>query len=124
MKSLSKSFGENIRLARQMKSLTQENVAEVLEMSHSGYAKIERGETDISLSRIEEIAKALDVAPEQLITEGKSLIFNIKTNQRSPLGNSGGNVHYENDIQELNALLKKSLELLSLLIEDVRSNRK
>lgn len=40
-------------------NLSQQLVAEALELSLSGYGKIERNETDISVSKLEKIAKVL-----------------------------------------------------------------
>ncbi|MFM7430947.1 MAG: helix-turn-helix domain-containing protein [Flammeovirgaceae bacterium] len=116
-----KNFGENIRIVRQAKGYSQENVAELLEMSPSGYAKIERGESDSSVSRIEEIAKVFEVEPAQLISmTDKSFIFNIKKNHSSPIGNiQGGTFHFQNDSEELSTLLKKTLESLTQLVESV-----
>ncbi len=121
MQALMKSFGDNIRIVRQAKGYTQENVAELLGMSASGYAKIERGESDITVSRIEEIAKVFEVVPEQLVSKAdKSFIFNIKKNHSSPVGNiQGGTFHFQNDSEELTSLLQKTLESLTQLVETV-----
>lgn len=44
---------------REMKELSQENMAESLGMSLAGYSKIERGVTAISLSHLLQIANEL-----------------------------------------------------------------
>jgi transcriptional regulator with XRE-family HTH domain len=122
MQPLMKNFGDNIRLVRQAKGYSQENVAELLGMSPSGYAKIERGESDIAVSRIEEIAKIFEVEPAQLVLmNDKSLIFNIKSkHSSSPIGNvQGGTFHFQKDNEELTLLLKKTLESLTQLVEVV-----
>ena len=54
----------NIRKIRELKNLTREYVAEELNMSMSGYGKIERGEVDLTVSKLIEIAKVLDVSTE------------------------------------------------------------
>ncbi|MGI9212021.1 MAG: helix-turn-helix domain-containing protein [Methylococcaceae bacterium] len=51
----------NIRLLRQARGWSQEEMATRLEMSTNGYGSIERGETDISLSRIKQIACVLNL---------------------------------------------------------------
>jgi transcriptional regulator with XRE-family HTH domain len=85
MQPLMKNFGDNIRLVRQAKGYSQENVAKLLDMSPSGYAKIERGESDIAVSRIEEIAKVFEVEPAQLVSVAeRPLIFNIKKKSIQP----------------------------------------
>ncbi len=50
------SVHDKIRTIRREKGLTQEELAEKLEMSVNGYGDIERGLCDIKLSRLEQIA--------------------------------------------------------------------
>ena len=53
---------KNIKKIRELKSLTREFVAEELKMSTSGYGKIERGEVDLTVSKLIEISKILNVS--------------------------------------------------------------
>ena len=57
---------EKIRLVRQAKGLTQEEVANKLEMSVNGYGDIERGETDVNLSRLEQLANLFEIKLSEL----------------------------------------------------------
>ena len=78
---------EKIRFVRQAKGLTQEDVAEKLNMSVNGYGDIERGETDVNLSRLEQIAKLFEMTLVQLFgLDGKN-IFNA----------SNGTLHSQNN---------------------------
>lgn len=54
-------INEKIRFIRELKSWSQEEMAEKLNMSVGGYANIERGETDIQFSRLEQIAEILGI---------------------------------------------------------------
>lgn len=56
-----KKIGERIRILRQAKQFTQENLADELGMSKSAYSKIERGDTDANISRLLRIAEILEV---------------------------------------------------------------
>lgn len=67
MKTLRHTFSARLRGIRAQRALTQESLAERLGMSHAGYAKIERGETDVSLSQVEQIAQALGVGVPALL---------------------------------------------------------
>jgi transcriptional regulator with XRE-family HTH domain len=49
-----------IRNCRMMRKMTQKEMADVLDMSPSGYSKIERDETDITLNRLNQIAEILE----------------------------------------------------------------
>lgn len=52
---------EKIKLLRQMWGWSQEEMAHKMEMSTNGYGSIERGETDLSLSRMQQIARVLNI---------------------------------------------------------------
>lgn len=56
-----KKIGERIRRIRAGKGLSQANIAEDLGITSGAYAKIERGETDASSSRLMKIAEVLEV---------------------------------------------------------------
>ncbi len=58
---------DNIRLMRERQHLTQEEMADKLAMSPSGYAKIERGETKLYHEKLEKIADVLGVTVNQLL---------------------------------------------------------
>ncbi|WP_066111872.1 helix-turn-helix domain-containing protein [Gallibacterium salpingitidis] len=58
---LNNKFSCKIAELRKHKGLTQEQMAEKLEMSVPGYAKIERGVSSINLKRLEQIAQILAV---------------------------------------------------------------
>lgn len=52
-----KTVGEKIRFYREQKGLSQEDVADALDITVLAYSNIERNKTDISLSRLTQIAK-------------------------------------------------------------------
>lgn len=55
------NIGGNIRKLRELKDIPVKQAAAVLNMSVSGYSRIERNETDLTISRIQEIAEVLNV---------------------------------------------------------------
>lgn len=66
---------EKIRQLRLQKDLSQENMADMLGLSTTAYGDMERGRTELSFSRLENIAKLLDVSlPELLGFESKTLL--------------------------------------------------
>jgi len=65
--TISRKLGNKIRHLRSLKNYSQENMAELLEMSPSGYARIEQGKTDVQVSRLEKIAKILEIPLEELM---------------------------------------------------------
>jgi len=58
---------EKIKAFRKSKGWSQEEMAEKLKMSTSGYANIEQGKTDIQQSRLRQISKVLGIKLSELI---------------------------------------------------------
>ena len=58
-KELLKSIGKNIRNMRKNKKLSQEKLAEKIEMSRNALGSIERGETNIPILTLNKIYSAL-----------------------------------------------------------------
>ena len=76
---------KNIKKIRELKNLTRDYVADELKMSTSGYGKIERGEVDLTVSKLEKIAEVLDVSIEFIFRFDVSLFFESRTNRRKDL---------------------------------------
>jgi XRE family transcriptional regulator, regulator of sulfur utilization len=60
---------ERIRLKRVAMGLSQENMADLLNLSTTAYGDIERGKTDLTLSRLVQISEVLNLTPADLLTE-------------------------------------------------------
>ncbi|MCU0433166.1 MAG: helix-turn-helix domain-containing protein [Bacteroidia bacterium] len=74
-------IGQKIKKLRELKNLTQDFMAAQLEMSQSAYSKIETGESDVTFKKLELIASALDVKPEDIVTFNERMVFNVQHNQ-------------------------------------------
>ncbi|MGA0558920.1 helix-turn-helix domain-containing protein [Larkinella sp. VNQ87] len=61
--------GSQIRLLRQQKGYSQENMADMLGLSTTAYGDIERGKTDLTISRLNQIATALGTTAAQILSE-------------------------------------------------------
>jgi transcriptional regulator with XRE-family HTH domain len=75
------SIGQKIKKVREFKNLTQEHLAEKLGMSVAGYGKIEREDTDVPFSRLEQIAATLNMKTEELVGFDENTVFNFMNNQ-------------------------------------------
>ncbi|MCE7041253.1 helix-turn-helix domain-containing protein [Dyadobacter sp. CY312] len=64
---LASNLSERIRQIRLQKGLSQENMADMLGLSTTAYGDVERGRTELSFSRLENIAKLLDVPLPELL---------------------------------------------------------
>lgn len=60
---------KKIRFLRLNKSWSQETMAEKLDMSPNGYGSIERGETNVQLSRVLQIAQLFDISIVELFQD-------------------------------------------------------
>lgn len=62
-----KKFGKNVKIERVKKDLTQEQLAEIMGVSQNYVASIERGKENMSLGKILELSKSLNVDIETLL---------------------------------------------------------
>ena len=109
------SVNEKIRKIREAKDWSQEQMAEKLNMSLNGYAKIERGESKIYLDKLEQIAQVFDIDVIELMqSDGKNICFQIE----SPLGSvyqGGGETQLSIEIERLKLALSNASEKEELL---------
>ncbi|GAA4403439.1 hypothetical protein GCM10023187_19500 [Nibrella viscosa] len=68
-KTTHRSPGERIRRLRLQRGYSQENMADLLSLSTTAYGDIERGKTELTLSRLEQIADVLNLSVTELLTE-------------------------------------------------------
>ena len=78
--TIEKIIGNKIRSLRTLKELSQENVAEMLGISITAYSKIERGETDVQLSRLNQIAEVFKVSIEEILNFGDKIAQSFNGN--------------------------------------------
>jgi transcriptional regulator with XRE-family HTH domain len=71
---------ENIKRLRELKNLTRDEVAEKLEMSLSGYSKLERGDVELTITKLYKISEILQVDVSQILNFDASQIFNVRDN--------------------------------------------
>lgn len=75
------SVGKKIKQLRELRNFTQSYMAEQLNLSLNGYGKIERDETDITLQRINQIAKVLDTSLATILNFDSNQVFNQYNNK-------------------------------------------
>lgn len=72
---------EKIRVMREINQWSQEDMAEKLEMSPTGYAKIEHGKTNLTIDKLKQIAQIFNIDMIELISaQDKSFFFSIGSN--------------------------------------------
>lgn len=94
---IKKRAGQQLQLLRLEKNLTQEQMSEKLNLSTSAYCKIEYGETDLTLTRLDKIAKILNMSTLDLFSR---IDKSIKSHSHND--NDGKNdARNYNDLREL-----------------------
>lgn len=114
-----KEISSNIKKFRELKSLTREHLASELDMSVSGYSKIERGEIDLTVSKLQKIADILDVSVSEILNFDATNIFNISNNKEvQNIGNEINNTSNSNN--NVDDYTKKYILMLESEIERLK----
>lgn len=106
-------IGDRIKKLRELRNFTQEYMAIQLEMKQAGYSRIERNEVDIPFSRVEQIAKILNISLLDLIGFDENKIF----------GNAFGSLdtHTNERIQEIKTMYEARIADLQAEIAYLRN---
>lgn len=118
-------IGNNIKNIRELKNLTQEFVAEKLDISQSAYSRLEKGEIKISKEKLVQIADVLEVKPEDIKEFDSQKYFNSVGNIEGDNSGSNNNSYndsiiIESDTEEID-LIKKLYEDKITLLEKLLS---
>lgn len=106
----------NIKKFRELKNITREQIADELELSASGYSKIERGEIELSVTRLIQIANILDVEVSKIMNFDITTVFNISNNT-----GMNGQVKVDHYTQNKDEYLEKYVKLLEKENEDLKN---
>jgi len=112
------NIGEKIKELRQRKGYTQENMAEMLNMSITNYAYIEQGKVNPNIPKLEEIAQKLEANLFELLSLNEKNVYYIHNDKQQ-----GGEFKNENGyiihnslpenyqlISQENAFLKEKIQ--------------
>lgn len=112
--------GEKIKTVREIKKLSQEDMAHKLGLTVSTYARLERGESRMYLQVLEEIAQILEMNVTDLLSVGeKNFVLIVGEN-----GTATENCHTINnslDTETITALLKAKDEVIEQQKEHITS---
>jgi transcriptional regulator with XRE-family HTH domain len=99
--------GQKLRMIRGLYRLSQESLSRDLKMSQPGYAKLERGETDIPFSRLKQIAEYYKLSVVDLLTFGED--------RQAAYGNRLELELYRKEVEYLKQRLDDKDEIINLL---------
>ncbi|MDM8564878.1 helix-turn-helix transcriptional regulator [Candidatus Halobeggiatoa sp. HSG11] len=120
---------EQIKFMRTLKGWSREEMAGRIGLSANGYAKIERGETNLQVLRLEKIAEAFEIELKDLFNFNESMVFNNHNDnhQNSYVSNQNNYIDSAKDlIKELESSRQlieqqsKEIEYLKQQISDLR----
>ena len=113
------TISQKIKNIRELKNLTQDYMAEQLGITQAGYSKIETGQTDITYSKMEEIAKILEVSVEGLVRFDEQRYFNSFNNVE---GSNNGAIIINADFNDIKKLYEDKIRLLEDKIKLLSQN--
>ena len=98
-------YGEKIRLIREMRGFSQENVAAKLGIAQNSYSRIETNQSKLEAGMLTRIAEALEVSPMDILSNQPAII-NFQSNK----GTQQSFGYVENVIAGQKELYEKMLE--------------
>ncbi len=98
----------NLKLIREMRNLTQEFMAQELNVSQAQYSRMENNPTDLPLSKAQKIAEILEVSLTDLLNFDDKNIFN---NCKVDVVNNYANINYTIS-PEIKKLYEDTIKLL------------
>lgn len=108
-------IGTKIKNIRELKNLTQEYVAEKLDISQAAYSKLENGETKVSDEKLVQIAEVLEVKPEDIKAFDSQKYFNSFNNVT---GDKNGSFIIEiEDTELIKKLYEDKIALMEKLLD-------
>ncbi|WP_396156924.1 helix-turn-helix domain-containing protein [Flavobacterium sp.] len=110
-----KKVSENIKKFRELKGITRDDIAGELEMSVSGFSKIERGEIDLTLSKLDKIANIIGVSVSQILNFDATNIFNVSNNKTVNSIGTDNNITNQNEGNYTEKYIQKLEEEIELL---------
>ena len=78
-------LGKKIKNLRKERGVTQQQIADLINMHRSNYSKIENGQRDISVNALNKIAKFFNVSVDNLINETTGIPKEVTIKDKSLL---------------------------------------
>nr|WP_272907503.1 helix-turn-helix transcriptional regulator [Paenibacillus xylanexedens] len=105
-----KQIGNQIRVLRKKRGLTQDQLGEKVQLPQSYIGGIERGNKNISIETLEKLITALDIHPYEIFES-----LEVGNSEKENLLDSLKILLSKRDIQEISIIYKLSKEILTAL---------
>jgi transcriptional regulator with XRE-family HTH domain len=107
-----------IKQIRELKNFTQEYVAQQLGLSTRAYSKIETGETQLTINRLNEISAILEVQPMEVLGFDDKKVFNFyNSNDINNVKNMNMPEKLIQQYEETIQSLKEQIAVMKLLMD-------
>ena len=111
------NIGNKIRILREQKGYSQESLAQELGLTQPSYARLEKQDERISITRLMQIAKVLKTSVAELIDEKTQKISHQNNNDVANSYNADTINTIVNADKEHIATLKEEISFLRVLLE-------
>lgn len=106
--------GNRIRILREQKGLSQENLAMELGITQPSYARLEKDDSRINIPRLIQITRILDVTVSEILNEKSNTVINQHDNISA---NAYGHVQTINSDKEHIQSLQREIAFLEKTVE-------
>ncbi|WP_289663415.1 helix-turn-helix transcriptional regulator [Flavobacterium panacagri] len=110
---MNKIVGNNLKILRKSKNMSQEQVADHLNISQSAYARMERGDSASWANHFKNICEFFDRSPEELVKKSLDInsqenLFDVERQTERALMNVYRKIikEYESQIKDLKKIIK------------------
>ena len=106
-------YGEKIRMIREIRGFSQEDMASKLDMAQNTYSRIEKNQTKLTAEILERLAKELGVSPVDILSTEPAIV-------------NFGTVHgtLQGNIENFYTYQKELLETVRITLETVTEHNK
>lgn len=104
------NYHERVRKLREFRNYTQEYMAEQLNLSQRAYSSLENGKTQLSVERLVDICKLLDVSIGEILDIENQNIYNNNFNNNAE-NNHGNLIFKKDDFEEQRKLYERIIEM-------------
>ena len=117
---MKEKLAERIRMARLMKSLSQQNMADELGITVASYSNIERGVTELTVVRLYAISEILGVTVQYLLKIDEELPYGVILDSKNTYIENSGN----SQLTEILAQLKQQQIEIEKLYSELNKLKK
>lgn len=105
------TIGSKIRKLRELKNYTQEYMADRIGVGQSSYARFEKDDSDITISKLQQIADILEISIHDILDFNKSFFLN-NTSTNSNFNSPNSTV---NDLKLVEEIIKSKDKVIASL---------